>query len=318
LTAYGSSLDEYRYRIFGLGLASAMELPELDGDDAPGEADVAIEVGSIPDGLLVTDRGLYYVAGDGWMVIEIPGAPRYLVEGGRRIVVEAGDFVSAKTVRIYLLGSVLAALCQQRGLLPLHANAVVVDGRAYAFGGESGMGKSTLAARFHDAGFQVLADDVCVVSRTAAGEFVAWSGIPRVKLWRDALEASGRVAAEHDNVLEQSDKYHVRLERTTETEGALPFAGLYALGRADRDPPARIERLRGAQAVTALMQTTYRPHLLGATGKAGLHMQTCVELAQAGLVYRFVRRWGHDRFDTEFERLREHLGMRALEAVEAE
>ena len=79
------------------------------------------------------------------------------------IVAEPRQGVPDSNVRLFLLGSAMGALLHQRGLLPLHTNAVEVGGRAFAFMGKSGAGKSTLAAWFHDRGFRIVADDVCVV-----------------------------------------------------------------------------------------------------------------------------------------------------------
>ena len=78
-------------------------------------------------------------------------------------------------------------ILHQRSLLPLHANAMVVEGRAIGFMGHPGAGKSTLAAWFHDRGFDVLADDVCVVTPGPDGRPLAHPGIPRLRLWREAL-----------------------------------------------------------------------------------------------------------------------------------
>src|SRR5258708_39789946 len=83
----------------------------------------------------------------------------------------------------------MGAIFHQRGLLPLHANAIEVGGQAVAFVGPSGAGKSTLAAYFRDRGYRVLCDDVWVVSFGSDGEPLAWPGVPRVKLWGDALAA---------------------------------------------------------------------------------------------------------------------------------
>ena len=69
----------------------------------------------------------------------------------------------------------MGAALHQRGILPLHANAVEIDHRAVAFMGASGAGKSTLAAWFHDQGYPILADDVCVIR---ADDGAARSPIP--------------------------------------------------------------------------------------------------------------------------------------------
>jgi hypothetical protein len=111
---------------------------------------------------------------DGEVLLEVTGTARYLVRGGTEILVDRAPGAAERNVRLFLLGSALGILCHQRGLLPLHANAIVVDGGAYAFAGRSGQGKSTLAAHFQQAGYEVLCDDVCTVSFDADGRPFAW------------------------------------------------------------------------------------------------------------------------------------------------
>lgn len=60
----------------------------------------------------------------------------------------------------YLLGPVMGFVLLLRGLVCLHASAVVVDGRAIALIGPAGAGKSTTAAAFAAHGFNILAEDV--------------------------------------------------------------------------------------------------------------------------------------------------------------
>ena len=110
---------------------------------------------------------------------------------------------------LYLLGSARGALLHQRGLLPLHANAVVLAGRAIAFCGHSGAGKSTIAAWFHDRGDPILADDICAVDGAATGEIIAYPGVPRLRLWRDALEKGGREASGYRRSFDSLDKWDV-------------------------------------------------------------------------------------------------------------
>src|SRR5258708_9269606 len=99
----------------------------------------------------------------------------------------------------------MGAIFHQRGLLPLHANAIEVGGQAVAFVGPSGAGKSTLAAYFRDRGYRVLCDDVCVVSFGSDGEPLAWPGIPRIKLSGRALAALVRRVCDLERVFDCAD-----------------------------------------------------------------------------------------------------------------
>jgi hypothetical protein len=64
---------------------------------------------------------------------------------------------------ILLAGTVSAFLLTLRGETVLHASAVAIDGAALAFVGQSGRGKSTLAAVLSGNGANVVADDVLTV-----------------------------------------------------------------------------------------------------------------------------------------------------------
>ena len=64
----------------------------------------------------------------------------------------------------FLAGTVLALAWRLRGELCLHASAVSIGGRAVLFVGESGAGKSTIAAALAVRGHRVIADDLVVIS----------------------------------------------------------------------------------------------------------------------------------------------------------
>ena len=111
-------------------------------------------------------------------------AGRYAVRGGCEIFYDPAEGASARNVRLYLLGSAFGALLHQRGILPLHANAVALDGQVHAFLGHPGAGKATLAAAFHDRGYRLLSDDVCAVRLDAQDRPWVEPGMPRLRLWR--------------------------------------------------------------------------------------------------------------------------------------
>jgi hypothetical protein len=286
--------------LFGLALASEVPLPELVATPEDGPADVRIKVGPIeadpgaPPGLRVLGEDALLV---------IPAVGRFLVAGGREMLVEPAAGVSARNLRLYLLGSAFAAILPQRGLLPLHANAVVVEGRAIGFMGHPGSGKSTLAAWFHDRGFDVLADDVRVVTAAPAGRPLAHPGIPRLRLWREALEAGGRDASAYERSFDDMDKYTVPtdLERVLP---AVPLSHLYVLEKAE--DAASVDRLEGSAAVEALIANTYRGAYVPLMGATRRHMLACAQLARTVPVFRASRRWGYDAFDSEGAALEAH------------
>lgn len=70
---------------------------------------------------------------------------------------EPGSDVS--TIRHLLIDQVIPRILGHRGALVLHASATLVNGAAVAFMGESGLGKSTLAAYLDEQGYPLLTDD---------------------------------------------------------------------------------------------------------------------------------------------------------------
>lgn len=75
---------------------------------------------------------------------------------------------------VMMAGMVPAFWLMERGEVVLHASAVCVDGATVAFVGDSGMGKSTLAALCCAAGAHVVADDLLRVA-SVAGQ-LCWIG----------------------------------------------------------------------------------------------------------------------------------------------
>ena len=302
----------HRYRLFGLSVSSEIALPELVSDAGDGAVDVRIGLGTIasrPD----APAGLH-VEGDETLLV-VPPVGRFLARAGREMVVQPADGVSPRNLRLFLLGSAFASILYQRGLLPLHANAVVVEGRAIGFMGHSGAGKSTLAAWFHDHGFDVLADDVCVVGAGPDGPPLAYPGIPRLRLWREALEAGGRDASAYERSFDDMDKYTVPtdLERTFP---AVPLSHLYLLEKAEGEPS--IVRLEGSAAVEAMIANTYRGAYVRPMGLTRQHLLACAELARTVPVYRARRRWGYESFDSQGAALEAHARELILKAEAAE
>ena len=282
------------YQLFGLSLRSEMQLPELDESVSGGTADVTISINPDPS------------VADGGQVIMVEGVATYAVIDGRDIIVQPAPGAAAQNMRLYLLGSAMGMLLHQRGLLPLHANAVDFDGRAVAFAGPSGSGKSTLALWVSDRGHRVIADDVCAIRFDPAGRPMVSPGIPRLRLWREAIEASGRSVAAYERSYagdEDFEKYDVPGDRLAGRTADVPLAALYVLQQSER---FTIEPLGGVDAAEAVFANTYRGAYVARANNGGAHLRASMALIGTIPLFRVTRRWGFDLLHEEAERIAHH------------
>lgn len=128
-------------------------------------------------------------------LLRFPGLADYLVSAdGRAVTGHPVPGITHQTV-VHLFENQVRPLALSRlGTLVFHASAVEVDGGAVVFAGESGRGKSTLAASFATNGHRLLADDGLVVEEGSEGYHVLPSQ-PSVGLWDDSQEALLRLGA---------------------------------------------------------------------------------------------------------------------------
>lgn len=290
------------YDVFGLRVRSAVELPELFPAEGEAEPDVIIDRGAID--LPPSKPGLE--PAQGGLLLTIAEVGRFLIRDGRSVRVEPREGIDVRNIRLYLLGSAFGVLLHQRGLLPLHANAVEIEGQAVAFTGDSGAGKSTLAAWFHDRSYQVLADDVCVIGFDGEGGAVVYPGIPRLRLWRDALTTSGRSPDDHEPSFSGDasfDKFDVPTAREP-GRAIVPLKAVVILERAQQ--PA-IEPVDGVAAVEMVFEHTYRGQMVPQTGDPAGHWQACVNLVRTTPIVRWERIWGLDQVEPQVEELMRRL-----------
>jgi len=296
-----------QYRLFGLSLRSVIELPDLEEGEPGGKPDVEIRLGDVPQTahpLTQTPSGA---------ILTVAGVGRFLIADGRRITVDALPEASSRNVRLFLLGTVMGLLLHQRGLLPLHANAVEIDGRAAAFLGQSGAGKSSLAAAFHDRGRRILSDDVCVVTREGA-TFTVQAGPPRLRLWRDALERSGRTPAAYEPASDTADKYTVGTDAAARA-GPTPLGAIYLLRRGEPESDVDVRPLSGMLAARALIENTYRGGAIRAVGDPAAHFEACLALSRAAPVFELIRPWSADRIGETMTWVEAHFAALAHEGA---
>lgn len=275
------------YLLCGWKVRSDIPLPELPAwRGAARPADLRIRLGAVPalPGCPSSDeRGLHLPARDDCL-LQIGGVARYRARGGAEVVVQPVLPATAPEIRIFLLGSILGFICHQRGVLPLHASAVRIGGRAVAICGPSGAGKSTLAAALAARGHGMMADDVLVVEPDRG---LARPSFPRLKL---SPVAADRFGFDRDAALAvPSEMGKLHLPVSGFTTAPAPLAAVVMLRKtdaaaaADRDAgrvAAADDTLTGMAAVSALHQETFRNQMARLAGADGPLFRLLTELAR--------------------------------------
>ena len=249
-----------------------------------------------------------------------PDAGRFCIRNGREILVIPEPGAGVREIRLFLLGSAWGALCYQRGLPVLHAGVVKVGHGAAAFFGPTDSGKSALAARLASEGYPLVSDDLCRFdvgntgpskdhavngaspSREVRGRdrrTLVWPAAPRLKLWRDSLEALGRTSKGLERDHFRNEKFHVP-STGEKLRDPLPLRAIYLLEWGEFD----LTRLTGLTALRRLVAASaYRPDLLESMGLVATTWQHCSNLIQSAPVRLLSRPRDWSRMQAVIDRV---------------
>ncbi|HYI12183.1 MAG TPA: hypothetical protein VEK57_24225 [Thermoanaerobaculia bacterium] len=234
-----------RYRVYGLALRSEIRIEGLEplapSDEAP---DLDVIRGEVP--------------AEGAEVIAYEDGTRFRIEAHR---ITTSWTSTAADMATYLLGPVLAVVLRRRGLLVLHASAVLLGGRALILCGAPGMGKSTTAAALVQSGARAVTDDVAAIVRRDGVPHVE-AGYPRLRLWSDSAEGLYGTAEALPLLTPTWEK------RFLDTRGCFvrEAVAVGAVGvLAAREERTTIRTLSGHEAVMSVLARTSVPLLLEET-----------------------------------------------------
>lgn len=284
------------YRVYGLALRSEISCPELPEIGSQGCADVTISL----------KQSITTMAGDPTShIADIANVALFRIENGCEIQVEPASGARLEDVRQFLYGVALTAILYQRGESPIHAGAIAVGGQAHMFCGASGAGKSTLMMQMRHRGVNVLCDDVGVIRRGTDNVVRFYHGVPRVKLWRDALVHFDIDASPLQRDLARHDKFHLPLTNTA--FDSLPLASIFSLVSEPTVDAPRVVAISSKDAFGVVMRNTYRPRLLKRLGDPANHTMRCIAAVRQAAGFEFHRPWDLDRLDAGAEALVSHL-----------
>ncbi len=205
------------------------------------------------------------VEGGAFVALQYADGTEFLLDRqGSDIWARWPDSSTLEDTATYLLGPVLGFVLRLRGVTCLHASAVALDGRAVVLMGPPGAGKSTTAAALCQRGHAVLTDDIVALSDDRIRRVIP--GVPQIRLWPDATALLYGADDALPRLTPTWEKRALDLTRRPDEfeRRPLPIAAIYLLAdTATGDGAAlRIDTVRGAEALMALLANTYVGYLL--------------------------------------------------------
>jgi hypothetical protein len=273
---------------FGLRLRSNIPLPEVPLADPlhPG-CDAELHLGMAPAAELVSSQGsLFYTSsftdstgepalriwslaeGTWFRLCYSDGHRFWLDRNGTEVWAVWPAWSSIEEVSSYLLGPVLGILLRYRGVISLHASSVAVDGRAVAFVGPPGAGKSTAAATIGRLGCPIVADDITALEERN-GQFFVNPAYPGVSLWPDSVESLYGANASAGSRDAAWEKRRIASREGLQFQGRpLPLKKIFILGDNDNEGFMSPVGTLAQKRLLSLISNTYATNILDSRMRA--------------------------------------------------
>lgn len=255
-----------RYRLSGFIVESSLALPELL--PASGTPSCLFELATAAR---ARQRPRWYhhwqEAGRRWVsfarlpsgyLLRFPGLADFEVSrDGSHISVRPRRQMPPETLRHLLLDQVWPLALSGAGRFVIHASGVVLpDGRAVAFAGTAGAGKSSLAAAMAAAGCRLVSDDCLLLERTGS-DWLAVPSYPGLRLWPDMLAGLEADEEGTSEVAHYTSKKRLARGALPFSVDAAPLAAVYIVRPLPAGAPTKIARLTGGTPVMELVPSTY-------------------------------------------------------------
>lgn len=294
-----------KYRAFGLTLLSpfpiVQAMPAGEGD----AVDVTVSQRDLSQVSRMPEEGI--CVGENEVLLRIPDVGKFRMTGGDRIEVDPVPGYLPTLMDVYLMGSCMGAILQQRGMFLLHGSCVTDGYRAILITGDSGAGKSTLAAEFVAQGWRLMTDDVAAVE-DIGGEPVVRSSYPTQRLWADAVERYGRRGGQIRSLYTEGDSEKFGLDASRYFwDGKCPVRLILRL--LPKELPQLIQPIEGLAKIDQLMRNTYRLYMMPLAAQQ-THFRRCFLLAEQVPMALLLRDQRGQSARGSYETIMKYLGER--------
>jgi hypothetical protein len=229
-----------------------------------------------------------YCGSQAWLTNDAAGAQT------ETLLVSRGKNISTARFNHTILHGFLPNILALQGYVMLHTACVIIDGKAFLFAGDSGMGKSTLAAGFASRGVTLFAEDVVRIARDSTGALVAFPSYPGARLRGNSflLPAEKRTNAQGRYGL---PKHRILMDANAANHAPTPIGAVLFL-RKGRTLSPRFERLSPMVAVKPFLRSSFLSALPKAD-RAKRIFASVLPLASSVPAYELRYRRAADHFE---------------------
>ena len=268
----------------GLGVSATIVLPELDALESDRSIDLRVV---IPERTLPRPESwVHHWVGSSGITLSLGR-----VDGRHVLRFEDGSFFDfdpdtrtiglltprKEAVRRQLLDHVLPRVFDHLGNLMIHGSAINTRSGSVVFIGDSGHGKSTLAASFQNSGVDLLSDDCVRLTNDSCGGVDCMPTYRSLRLWPDSA-ASVMSCPSFELISSDSDKHRLHLSAKSAIDPG-KVAVIFVLATPSDGVAIRFSPLPPAQAVSHLLAQCFRldPTDADATKRA---FERCADVAE--------------------------------------
>lgn len=281
-----NSSSLYHYKLYGLHVASEIELTELIVSSEQDNIDVLIIKKSISAEIKqaqINNIHYHFSTNDIWY--EVEGLGTYHIKNGTSIEVDYDEDKDFQLVKGYLLGTAFGCLIAQREQVAFHGGTIVMNHGAIIVTGESGAGKSTLTTALRNQGYGFLADDVSVTTLNHANQCIVQPAFPQQKLCRDAMIQMGYTPNNYIKVDEERDKYLLPVKQQF-INHAIPLTCIIEIAIGTT---LQLNEIKGKEKLKILFRNIYRCSIWEHLSMPSNYFKRCLMIAKQIPVYQLQR-----------------------------
>ncbi len=254
----------YFYKVFGLTLRSngllINGLEKITKVETP-NIKISLKHNKLwPKQIGIKFKDKYSEISDNQIKLIIPNVANFFIFNGEHILIDKSLKYNIKDnlIETYLLGSAIGALLIQKGYLLFHGNALEKDGKAVVCLGDSGVGKSTLAYILMKNGWNLISDDLVAIDTNQN----VLPGIPRIKLWQDAINFFEIDTNKLTKVAKGYDKFVIPRENIFYSFKKAKIDKFFVLGRNNLEEIHSNQICSKKDCLISLINNYYRPNFV--------------------------------------------------------